>query len=347
MLIKYLLVLLLSFGSQAQDLQNPFSLDDESTSKSSPSEPSQKPTASETVAPTVEPAEAAQETTAPEEDALGQEKLEPTIPRLTSPVVDQAGVLDRSQASQLERKIRDIHKQGGPQLQILIVNNLGGFAIEEYSIALGEAWKIGRKEKGDGVIILMSKEDREVRIEVGQGAEGDLTDVESHQIVQYTMVPKFKQGDFFGGFEAAVDTVAGEFGIKAYQGRDLSPPKDLAKIRRSKEQMASLILPLIIFFVTFPIITRFLGKSPIIKSVVGATYMGALTFFLVGQLFFIILAVIFGLFIGLIGPLNFLMVMLSQSGRGGYGRGGGFGGGGGGWSGGGGGFSGGGASGRW
>lgn len=356
MLSRVLLSFLFGFSFvvsvHAQDLANPFSLDGDEAETSDASRPVQKDQVPQAPSKTREakgqaetepaPLPAPEEASAKKDDDLASR---PSIPALNSPVVDKAGLLAAQQSSLLEKKIRAIHKQGGPQLQILILESLQGFPIEQYSIAVAEAWKIGSKNKGDGVIILMSKEDREVRIEVGQGVEGELTDVESHQIIQYAMIPEFKRGKFAKGFENAVDAVAGEFGMESYDANGLTPPKDLAKIRRSKKQMVSLLLPLIIFFATFPVIIKLLGKNPLIRSAVGAAYMGALTFFLVGQLFFIVLAVFFGFFIGLIGPLNFLMVMLSHSGRGSYyGRGGGLGGG---WSGGGGGFSGGGASGRW
>lgn len=340
-ILKALILLLFSAGVAAQDLSNPFSLDEE------PAVQKAAPRAQETLGSQSSSATKPEETVAehgPEERELPSK---PTIPSLNSPVVDKANLLSNQDKTLLEKKIRKIHQQNGPQLQIFILESLNGFPIEDYSIAVAEAWKIGKKDKGDGVLILMSKNDREVRIEVGQGIEGELTDVESYQIIQQIMIPAFRQGLFGKGFEGAVDAIASEFGMSSYGERDLSPPKDLAKIRRSKEQMVSIILPLIIFFVTFPLIAKLLGKNPIVRSFVGASYLGALTFFLVGHLFFIVLAVVFGFLIGFIGPLNFLMVMLSQGGRGRhYGGGGGFGGGGG-WSGGGGGFSGGGASGRW
>lgn len=328
----------------AQELQNPFSLNEELPSKSFTESTSDN---EELKAEELKEPNAASEATATQDEEIRDEI---TVPRLTSPVVDLGGILSPGENARLADKIRDILKQNGPQIQILIVKDLGGFPIEEYSIKVAESWKIGSKAKGDGVIILMSQADREVRIEVGEGIEGELTDVEAHQIIQYGMIPEFRKGNFGKGFETAIDTIAGEFGIQAYSksasSRNLSPPKRLAKIRRSKEQMVSLLLPIIIFFATFPLIIKILGRNPLLRSVAGAAYMGALTFFLVGHLFFIILAVVFGFFIGLIGPLNFLMVMLSSSGRGGYGRGGSYGGSGG-WSGGGGGFSGGGASGSW
>ena len=339
MLFRVVLTLTVYAGiAFANPPANPFSIDQDAPDLMSSPAPAKQATPATSLAKD-EPSDASTEKETPS-------KLNPTIPKLTAPVIDQAGILGPNQVSELSREIVSIRKSGGPQIQVLIVKSLEGFPIEDYSIAVAEAWKIGSKEKGDGVIILMSKNDREVRIEVGEGIEGDLTDVESHQIIQYGMIPEFRKGDFYKGFKVAVESIAAKFGVKSLNGRDLTPPDKLVKMRRSKAQLASLLLPVIIFFITFPFLMKLLGKNPVVRSFAGAAYLGALTFFLVGHLFFILLAVFIGFFIGLVGPLNFLMVMLSNSGRGGYGRGG-FGGGGGGWSGGGGGFSGGGASGRW
>lgn len=321
----------------AQDIANPFSIDDEVKEEFSNSEADSKV---DTVPTETAPSEAAK---AEVEEVL----TEVPVPRLTGPVVDQANILSGSQISRLDSKIRNIYDKGGPQLQILIVESLSGFAIEDYSIAVAEQWKIGNKDKGNGVIILMSKSDRSVRIEVGEGAEGELTDVESHQIIQYGMIPEFKLGNFFAGFDYAVSAIALEFGVNISANKNLKSPKELAKLRGNKGQRVNLILPLIIFFFTFPLIAKIFGKNVFFRSVAGGAYLGALSYFIIGHLFFIILAVVFGLIVGLVGPLNFLMATMSGSGRGGYHSGGGGFGGGGGWSGGGGGFSGGGASGSW
>lgn len=337
--VCFLIIAGLGVVSAQDDQLNPFSIDDDTQVLSNETESeSEEMQASK---PIESPIEEASDPEPKEENYTGDIE----VPELTSPVIDQAGLLKSNQVSRLDSKIRGIYQKGGPQIQLLIVSSLQGLTIEQYSIKVAEKWKIGRKEKGDGVIILMSSGDREVRIEVGEGAEGDLTDVESHQIIQYGMIPEFRSGNFYAGFDQAINSISGEFGV-TIENADMTPPKELAKVRRGKKELVSLMLPLIIFFVTFPFILKLLGKNSLVRSVAGGAYLGGLTFFLVGHLFFIVLAVIFGIFIGLIGPLNFLMVMMSSSGRGRYG-GGGFGGGGGGWSGGGGGFSGGGASGSW
>tara|TARA_Y100000780_G_scaffold226709_1_gene241303 strand:- start:127140 stop:128108 length:969 start_codon:yes stop_codon:yes gene_type:complete len=322
MLLKIISTFILSFSLQAQDLSKPFSLDDEE--KSAPQEDISVPVESSSVEPELD--------------------KELSIPTLTSPVIDQANILSPKDQAVLAKKIKSIMASNGPQIQILIIQDLLGQSIEEFSIRVAEKWQIGEKEKGNGVIVLMSKNDREIRIEVGEGIEGELTDVDSHQIIQNIFVPNFRQGNFFTGFNQALDAIALEFDVKDVVPQN-SRARKLVALRHQKEKMQSLVLPLIIFFVFFPIITRFIGKNPLIRSVAGSTFLAGLIFLFVGQIFFIILAAIFGFIIGMIGPLNFLMAVLSSGGRRGH-----YGGGmssGGGWSGGGGGFSGGGASGSW
>lgn len=333
MLKKALILILFCFSVYGQDLSNPFSLDDPKEDAFTQEEPESV----ESVSPQPDTLDQAPSV----EESTGKD-LE--IPALSSPVIDQANILSTREKSALGSKILDIYKSNGPQIQILIIEALQGNSIEEYSIQVAEKWKIGQKEKGNGVIILMSKSDREIRIEVGEGIEGELTDVDSHQIIQNIFVPNFRQGNFFGGFNQALDAIALEFDVKDVVPEN-SRARKLVALRHQKEKMQSLVLPLIIFFVFFPIIAKFIGKNPLVRSVAGSTLLAGLIFLFVGQLFFIILAAIFGFIIGMIGPLNFLMAVLSSGGRRGH-----YGGGmssGGGWSGGGGGFSGGGASGSW
>ncbi|MCO4755328.1 MAG: TPM domain-containing protein, partial [Bacteriovoracaceae bacterium] len=288
MLRSLLLILLLSFNTYALDVSKPFSIDSE-------------PEVVEEVEPVVEETQSPSPTEEVSEPAYTD--TEKAIPRLSSPVVDTAGLFTRQEQASLAAKIRKIHTSGGPQLQILIVESLEGLAIEEYSIKVAEQWKIGNKQRGDGVIILMSTQDRQVRIEVGEGAEGELTDVDSHQIIQQVMIPNFRSGKFHAGFSQAIDTIAAEFGVEEKAGSSLEAlkTKRIASVRHQKEAMASIVLPIIIFFISFPIIIRFIGKNPLLRSVVGSAYLGGLTFFFVGQIFFIVLAVIFGFIIGVVG----------------------------------------------
>jgi uncharacterized protein len=134
------------------------------------------------------------------------------IPALTGPVVDEVGVLDATATRRLEalsRAARDQEGERGVQLQYLIVRSLDGEPIEDFSMRVAEAWKLGTREAGNGVLVTVALEDREVRIEVGQGIEGGLTDVQSSRIIRGTIVPAFRAGRYGDGlYDAGVEVLS-------------------------------------------------------------------------------------------------------------------------------------------
>ena len=136
------------------------------------------------------------------------------IPHLSSPVIDQAGLLDRNQKSQIESLLYRIKKNKGPQIQLLTVKSLQGESIENFSIEVVDKWKLGDKERDDGVLFLVSTGDRELRIEVGDGLEGILTDYKSGKIVRgvtkYFKARQFDQGILYG-----ITEIVDSLGIKA------------------------------------------------------------------------------------------------------------------------------------
>ena len=235
------------------------------------------------------------------------------VPRLTGPVVDEAGVLDgswKSRLSDLARAARAQNGGGGPQLQYLLVKTLDGEPIESYSMRVAEAWKLGTKGKDDGVLVVVAVKDRKVRIEVGGGLEGGLTDAQSGRIIRSAIVPAFREGRYGEGLHAAGQQVLGALGAL---------PQGMAQAPRRQVQKE------------FPV--------PVVGALLGLLFsLGSPILFLLIVAFVIVRAL---LGLGRRGPRG-------PWGGGGFG-GGGFsgGGGGGGWSGGGGGFSGGGASGSW
>jgi uncharacterized protein len=131
------------------------------------------------------------------------------VPPLTGRVVDQTGTLTSEAAARLEQKLRDFEARKGSQIAVLIVPTTQPEAIEQYSIRVAEAWKIGRKKVDDGAILLIAKNDRKLRIEVGYGLEGALNDVTAKRIIDEIITPKFKNGDFSGGIEDGVDRMIG------------------------------------------------------------------------------------------------------------------------------------------
>lgn len=125
------------------------------------------------------------------------------VPELTGPVVDRAGLLSRTEARRLEDLARAARAGGeggaGIQLQYLIVPSLEGDALEDFSIRVAEAWRIGTKGRDDGVLVVVARDDRKVRIEVGGGLEGQLTDVQSSRIIRGTIAPAFRERRFGDG----------------------------------------------------------------------------------------------------------------------------------------------------
>lgn len=261
------------------------------------------------------------------------------LPALTSPVMDLGNFLNESERQDLEGTIRQIHEKSGPQITILTVPDLQGYPIEEFSIRVAEKWKLGTKQKGNGLLITISKAEREMRIEVGEGIEGEITDFESNTYIREILTPNFKQGNFYLGLKEVLNAVANKFNIQTSATQF---------VRRAPKRHAPIKIPAAFPILVLAIIIGhlILRKHPIARGLytgVGLGFGG----FLLGLGGLIIGLFIFGFVIGLTGLSNFLF-MMAQSGShrgGGYG-GGGFGGGGG-WSGGGGGFSGGGSSGRW
>jgi uncharacterized protein len=131
------------------------------------------------------------------------------VPPLTGRVVDQTGTLSSDEIASLTQKLRDFEARKGSQIAVLIVPTTQPEEIEQYSIRVAEAWKIGRKKIDDGAILLVAKNDRKLRIEVGYGLEGALTDVTSKRIIDEVITPKFRSGDFAGGITAGVDRIIG------------------------------------------------------------------------------------------------------------------------------------------
>lgn len=128
------------------------------------------------------------------------------VPPLTRPIEDLAGVVDSSSKESIESTIRELNKKGIVQISVLVVNSLEGANLEEYSMKVAEKWKLGSKEKNNGVLLLIALNDRKMRFEVGSGIEGDLTDLESSRIIR-DMGPYFRKKEFGAGILMAVQKV--------------------------------------------------------------------------------------------------------------------------------------------
>jgi uncharacterized protein len=147
--------------------------------------------------------------------AAAPARAEVQVPPLTGPVVDTAGLLDGASARRLEQlaaAARQGERGQGVQLQYLVVRSTDGEPIEDFSIRVAEAWKIGTKRKDNGVLVTVAVEDRAVRIEVGGGLEGGLTDLQSSRIIRGTLAPAFRAGRFGDGLYDAGVQILGALG---------------------------------------------------------------------------------------------------------------------------------------
>lgn len=275
------------------------------------------------------------------------------VPPLRSPVTDLTQTLTPQQSAALESRLRQYETQKGTQIAVLIVPTTQPESIEQYSIRVAEQWKIGRQGVDDGVILLVAKNDRNMRFEVGTGLEGALPDVLANRIISQVVAPRFRDGDYAGGIDEGITRV-----IAVIEGEPLPEPERRAT--RKPEGLGGIgnALPVLLMFV-------FVG-SGILRGMLGRVGGAGATAGIAGVLMWLLTSVM-AISIGA-AVLAFIFALISGGGggfgggrgwssrrRGGFGGGfgggwggGGFGGGGGGgWSGGGGGFSGGGASGRW
>src|SRR5471030_3401158 len=131
------------------------------------------------------------------------------VPPLSGRVVDQTGTLSSDTIAALTQTLKGLELRKGSQVAVLIVPTTAPETIEQYSIRVAEAWKIGRKKVDDGALLVVAKDDRKLRIEVGYGLEGALTDATARRIIDEIITPKFRSGDFAGGVTAGVNRMIG------------------------------------------------------------------------------------------------------------------------------------------
>jgi uncharacterized protein len=272
------------------------------------------------------------------------------VPPLSGRVVDQTVTLSPGDIASLTQTLKDLETRKGSQIAVLIVPTTDGEAIEPFSLRVAEAWKIGRKKVDDGALLVIAKNDRHLRIEVGYGLEGALTDATTKRIIDEDITPKFKAGDFAGGVSAGVDRM-----IRVIDGEKLPAPepehwRNTGAFDPTELLNPFLIIPVLLFG---GVMRRMLGR--LVGSVAAGGLVTLVAWFLVGSLVAALLA----------GLIASIFVMFSDAittpTPGGRGRSGGWSGGSsggswssgsssgdsGGFSGGGGSFGGGGASGSW
>ena len=131
------------------------------------------------------------------------------VPFLAGRVNDTAGLLAAAARERIEGKLADLEAATGAQVAVLTVDTLAGEPIEAYAMRVAETWKLGQRDRDNGVLVVVAASDRKMRIEVGYGLETVLTDARSRRILDQVMRPRFRAGDFGGGIEAAADAIAG------------------------------------------------------------------------------------------------------------------------------------------
>jgi uncharacterized protein len=250
------------------------------------------------------------------------------VPPLTARVTDLTGTLSADQRAALERKLAALESRKGSQLAVLLVPTTQPETVEQYAIRVFERWKLGRKAVDDGVLLVIAKNDRKLRIEVGYGLEGAIPDAIAKRIIDEEIVPPFKQGNFYGGVSAGADRI-----IKLIDGESMPPPRRAAE-PGSGWSGEGLFIAFIILAMLSQMMHSLLGRVP------GAGVVG----FSAGILGYVLAGLAVAIVIGVIAfVLSLFIDAAGRSGRG-WSSGGGWSSSGGGWSSGGGGFSGGGGS---
>jgi uncharacterized protein len=261
---------------------------------------------------------------------------------LTQHVTDRTGTLTAAQIAELEAPLVALEKRKGAQIAILVVATTGEESLEDYSLATAEANKLGREKPDDGLLLLVAKDDRKARIEVGYGLEGAVTDALASRIIREYLAPHFRKNDYFGGLQEAEAAL-----VKLVDGEALPPTVEPAQDGAGGP-------PPLLFAVFLGLFVGLFAGGTRLKPVTLRRLGAGLVAGGIGWLVFSV-----GLSVAIAAIVAFLVSGGASgrfgSGRGGWGSfpggggwgGGGLGGGGGGWSGGGGSFGGGGASGGW
>jgi len=251
-------------------------------------------------------------------------------------VTDQTATLTGEQKSTLEQTLRSFEVRKGSQVAVLIVPSTAPEMIEQYALRVAERWKPGRKNVDDGALLVVAKDDRTLRIEVGYGLEGALTDAACKRIISEIIVPRFRQGDYYGGIASGVDRI-----LRVIDGEPLPKPEERGSVR-VRGIGSFLPVMMILALGVGGVLHTVLGRFP--GALVTGGAVSVVAWMLAGAISVALIA----------GGIAFLFTLVGGGlggrglGRGGIGGGYGGGGfGGGGFSGGGGGFGGGGASGNW
>ncbi|HNU12099.1 MAG TPA: TPM domain-containing protein [Rubrivivax sp.] len=193
------------------------------------------------------------------------------IPALSARVIDQTGTLSSGQRQALEAKLAAFEAEAGPQIVVLIVASTQPEDIAAYAHRVADSWKIGRREVGDGLLIVVAKSDRRVRIEVAKALEGAIPDLAARQIIDRQISPRFREGDYAGGLDGAVDAL-----IARIRGEDLPAPK--AQPGDHGIDSDTIAFVFIAWFFIAPMLTAVLGRR--LGTLTTSAALGALAWWL-------------------------------------------------------------------
>jgi uncharacterized protein len=175
----------------------------------------------------------------------------PVFPALTGRVVDQARILDAATRQRLEEQLASYEKTSGNQIVVVTLSSLQGLPIEDYGYRLGRHWGIGQKDRDSGALLIVVPSERQTRIEVGYGLEGELTDAASRMIIEQAMLPRFRKGDYAGGIEEGVTAMLTVLG-----GNSAQPASAIARGDSGNGSGWGLLLPFLFLF----LLLRSLGR---------------------------------------------------------------------------------------
>lgn len=171
-----------------------------------------------------------------------------SIPKLSSPITDEIGWLSARQEAQLNSVLQKVYKDTSIQIAVYLIPSLEEEVLEQYSLAVAEKWKLGKADSDKGLLLLVAAKERKLRIEVGQGLEGDIPDVVASQIIRDVIVPRFRKSDFTGGITAGVGYILQK------AAPDYKPEKSIRKATRRKKgglfsSLANFIIMIILLIV--------------------------------------------------------------------------------------------------
>jgi uncharacterized protein len=275
--------------------------------------------------------------------SVAQAQDEVAVPALTGRVVDIAGLLSADQRREMESMLAAFEQRRGAQIVVLTLPTTAPEPIEAFGIRVADAWKVGRKGVDDGVIVIVARDDRTMRLEVGYGLEGVVPDAVAKRLIDNYFVPRFAQGDWYGGISSGVAALT-----KLIEGEPLPAPQASRRQPGGESLQSYLVVFFLLVFAGGALLRAMFGRFGG-AAIVGGT-AGVAGWLLLGSLLLGGLAAVVAFVLTLLGGVGIGPGGWHRGGRYGGWGGGGFGSGGfggGGFRGGGGGFGGGGASGRW